>query len=82
MPRFFFDIYSGEMACDENGAECSSPKEVELYTRQLLPSIVRDIAKSGNNNSDCKVFVRDQLGRVVYMGSLIYSGAWTNSYMS
>ena len=58
--RYFFDVYNGSMAEDEEGLECSSAEHAIAEAGRAAAGMSTDIAQGGT----LRVEVRDEAGPV------------------
>ena len=74
MPRYFFDVRDGKgFHRDDVGDEFDGFDDVRQQCQALLPDIARDELPDGDLH-EISCDVRDETGRVVYRGEMIYRG--------
>lgn len=74
MPRYFFDIHDGQgFHRDDFGDEFDGLDDARQQCQALLPDVARDELPDGDLR-EISCDVRDETGRVVYRGELIYRG--------
>ena len=74
MPRYFFDVHDGQgFHRDDVGDEFDGFDEARTQAQALLPDIARDELPDGDLH-EISCDVRDETGRVVYRGEMIYRG--------
>ncbi|MHC2109403.1 DUF6894 family protein [Methylobacterium sp. CM6246] len=76
MPRYFFDIYDGGSARDDEGTELEDPTAVRQHVLRLLPDIARDEVPEDGDRRTFSVVVTDEDGKSIYTATLNYSGLW------
>lgn len=64
MPRFFFDIYDGEITRDEEGYELAGLDAARALVRPALSAMLADELRQGHAPQIC-IHVRDQAGERV-----------------
>lgn len=74
MPRYFFDVHDGQgFHRDDVGDEFDGFDDARQQCQALLPDIARDELPDGDLH-EISCDVRDETGRVVYRGEMIYRG--------
>ena len=72
MPLYYFDVYNrAGLYRDEFGGEFDTLEEALIHVQALLPDIARDDPPD-RDHPYIACELRDDAGRVVYRGELIY----------
>ena len=76
MPRYFFDIFDGELRRDPDGSECASPKAVCQEAMHTLPIFAQDRIPTDGDKQAYTVLVRNEHNITVYTATLTFPGLW------
>lgn len=74
MARYFFDIHDGTMIIDDVGVECADLVAMRREAKMALPEMARQILPDNDDRHTIRVLVRDDVGKIVYVATLIFSG--------
>lgn len=70
MPRFYFDLYDGEVTIDDEGHELSDLDAVRVEVRRTLPVLLQE-AVVGLDKAQFRTDVRDESGRRVLTATIL-----------
>lgn len=76
MPRYYFDIYDGGVARDDDGTTLEDLPAVRQHVLRLLPDIARDEVPDDGDRRTFSVVVTDEDGKPIYAATLSYTGPW------
>jgi hypothetical protein len=79
VPRYYFDVHSGDMERDDEGIECLDLEEVKKRAKDLHARVVNRGMQSSEDQLECRVFVRNHNDEIIYMCTFSYSGAWISA---
>ncbi len=70
MPRFYFDLYNGEVTIDEEGHELADLEAIRIEIRRTLPLLLHD-AVVGRDKAQFRTDVRDGDGKRVLTATIL-----------